>query len=457
MGGKPLAVIRIGLSTALIASEARRSIEQAMMAGALGIALSFLGAMLAGRFLLAPIAIITSGVEQMAAGRDEVKLRIEGSDELGTLAEKFNQLSHRIKLSRAQWETERGQFFDVFRSISDAVLLLDSTGAILFANGEAGERLGLPAGGLAEGKPLSMLIGNDSPLTRIVETARTAGTEVHDVALELGRPAGASRVLLSIFALGRGPEPPGLLVVARDLESVKELESVIDYSGRLVRLGGLISGVAHQIRNPLNAMNLQLELLTQDAENGASVTPRIKTVRGEIERLDRAVEALLRFMRPEKLQLALVKFHALLGEVAQASAKPGIRLEYRLDRNVDTITADRSLLGEALRNIVSNAVDAMSNGGLLTLSTVLLAGGFVEVSISDQGSGIAPENLDRIFNLYFTTKKQGSGLGLPLALRAIDLHHGTVDVKSEPGVGTTFIIHLPVTVSDTVAPERQTA
>ena len=108
--------------------------------------------MIAARFMLRPIAAITSGFEQIASGRDEVNLRVEARDELGTLAEKFNDLSRRIKSSRVQWETERGQFINIFRSITDAVLLLDSSGAVLFANAEAQGRLGLPAGGLAEGK-----------------------------------------------------------------------------------------------------------------------------------------------------------------------------------------------------------------------------------------------------------------------------------------------------------------
>jgi signal transduction histidine kinase len=315
----------------------------------------------------------------------------------------------------------------------------------------------LPTPRLAEGKPLSMLLGSNSPLTRMVETARTAGTEVRDVALELGEQPAMKRVLISIFALGRGPEPPGSLVVVRDLESVKELESVVDYSGRLMRLGGLISGIAHQIRNPLNSMNLQLELLAQDEEHGKPITARLQTLRGEIERLDRAVGALLRFMRPERLQLGTVALDALLAEEARHSGKPGISFEYRLDPNIDAIIADRALLGEALRNIISNAVDAMPHGGRITFSTVLLPGGFVEISIKDEGTGIAPENLHQIFNLYFTTKKLGSGLGLPLARRAVDLHHGTLDVKSQPRAGTTFIIRLPVRAQQIEKPHHQTA
>jgi signal transduction histidine kinase len=443
--GKPLAVIRIGLSTALIAAEARRSVEDILAAGAVGVVLSLIGAMLAGSLLLKPLAAIASGVEQIAQGRDEVRLPLRAHDELGTIAEKFNDLSRRIKTSRAQWETERGQFINIFRSITDAVMLLDGNGSVLFANAEAYGRLGLPAGGLAEGKPLALLLGKESPLARMVETAYAAGTEVRDVALDLTADGQPNRLIVSIFSLGQGPEPPGLLVVARDLESVRELEDVVDYSGRLMRLGGLISGVAHQIRNPLNAMNLQLELLSQDAARGTPIDQRLRAVRQEIERMARAVDALMRFMRPEQLKFAQVQIDELLAEVAAQIVRPGIRVETHFEAGVPPLSADHALLAEALRNLIGNACEAMNNGGTLTLSTALSRGsGFVEISIVDTGPGISHEDLERALNLYFTTKPNGNGLGLPLALRAIDLHHGTMDLQSELGVGTKVSIRLPI-------------
>ncbi len=445
VGGHPLATIRIGLSTTLIAAEARRSVDDILAAGVVGVVLSLIGAMLAGGLLLKPLAAIATGVEQIAEGRDQVSLPTDARDELGTIAEKFNDLSRRIKASRAQWETERGQFINIFRSITDAVLLLDASGSVLFANAEAQDRLGLPSGGMAEGKSLAMLMGQDSPLARMVETAYAAGTEVRNVALDLTSGGNHSRLIVSIFSLGQGPEPPGLLLVARDLESVRELENVVDYSGRLVRLGGLISGVAHQIRNPLNAMNLQLELLSQDAARGAPIDQRLRAVRQEIERLARAVDALMRFMRPEQLKLANVQVNDLLSEIASQIVRTGIRVETNFDLTVTPVHVDRALLAEALRNIIGNACEAMFNGGTLRLTTALSEkSGFVEILITDTGPGIARENLDRIFNLYFTTKKNGNGIGLPLALRAIDLHHGTMEVQSEVGAGTTVVIRLPL-------------
>jgi len=352
MAGHPFAVIKVGLSTALIEREVRASLASIATIAVVGIVLALIGGALAGAFLIRPVAAIATGVEELAAGRGDFRVNVSAHDEFGTLAEKFNQLSRRIKTDRTQWETERGQFFNIFRSITDALLLLDARGHVLFANGEAQGKLGLPAGGLADGKPLNLLLGKDHALTRMVENAYIIGSEVRDVAIELGRGSTALRVLVSIFSLGRGPEPPGLICIVRDLDPVRELENVVDYSGRLARLGGLISGVAHQIRNPLNAMNLQLELLNDEASQGKPVEQRVLKVRGEITRLDEAISALLRFMRPEQLKLDEIDLDGLLREVGKEVERPGIETKFDLDQVASHVVGDRALLGEGLEKCV---------------------------------------------------------------------------------------------------------
>jgi signal transduction histidine kinase len=452
---RPLVVIRIGLSTALIDTEARRSVYYIIGVGASGVLLALTAAMLVRSLLREPIAALISSAEAMTPADETLSLASGESDELESVVAKFNQLAARIKMNRTRWETERGQLFNIFHSIKDAVVLLDAGGAVLFANAEAGERLGLPTDGTAEGKPLKLLLGSNHPLIRAIETAAATGIELHDAALELNADPTPERLLVSLFALGHGPEPPGMLMVARDLRLMRELETVVENSNRLIRLGSVISGVAHQLRNPLNAMSLQLELLSHDVDRSGNAARRVRALRDEIERLDRVIDALLRFMRPEELKPASVPLNTLLAEVAGAVRKPDIRLEYDLDSSVLAITADRALLAEALRNIAANAVEAMPQGGRLSISTHHLPEGFVEIRVTDEGAGI--EDTSQIFNLYYTTKKGGSGLGLPLALRAIDLHHGTIQVDSQPGAGTTVRIRLPMGAEHTATVHREIA
>jgi signal transduction histidine kinase len=422
---RPFALIKVGLSTALITTEVRRAVANVMFIAAVVLVISLLAALLAGALLLAPVAAITAEVERLAAGRDSGNLLIRGRDELSALAQKFNELSQRVRSDRVQWEDERGRFINIFRSIDDAVLLLDAGGLIRFSNDDAQGRLGLPAGGLAQGKALAALIGESHPLVRVMRTAKAAGTELRDVAIE------------------EDPARAGQLVIVRDLDPVQRLESVVDNSERLARLGGLFSGVAHQIRNPLNAITLELELLSQDARASKPVEDHVHAVREEMSRIDLVIEALMRFMRPGQLKIERVAANDLLSEVARSVNEPRIEVRCELDPAAAFVKADRAVLMEALRNIVQNAVDAMPTGGKLRLTSALVDG-FVELAISDTGEGIAPEHLEDIFQLYFTTKEDGNGVGLPLALRAVDLHGGTLNIESKLSQGTSVRIRLPL-------------
>jgi signal transduction histidine kinase len=439
----PFALIKVGLSTALIASEVRRAVSNVIFIAVVVIVMSLLGALLAGALLLAPVAAITAEVERLAAGRDTGGLLIRGRDELSALARKFNELSHRVRSDRVQWEDERGRFINIFRSIDDAVLLLDGAGIVRFSNDDAQGRLGLPAGGLAQGKSLASLIGESHPLVRMARTATAAGTELRDVAIEEGQGKDKSRLLVSIFPLGGDSTRAGQLVIVRDLGQVQELESVVDNSERLARLGGLFSGVAHQIRNPLNAITLELELLSQDARASKPVEDHVHAVREEMSRIDLVIEALMRFMRPGRLKIERVAANDLMREVAKGVNEPSIEVRCELDSASAFLNADRAVLMEALLNIVRNAVDAMPEGGRLTLKSAL-AEGFVELSVTDTGQGIAPEHMEDIFQLYFTTKEDGNGVGLPLALRAVDLHGGTLNIESGLNKGTSVRIRLPL-------------
>src|SRR5512146_593966 len=156
---RPFALIEVGLSTALIATEVRHAVANVLFIAGLAVLMSLMGAVLAGALLLAPVAAITAEVDRLAAGRESGSLLIRGRDEMSALARKFNELSHRVRSERVQWEDERGRFINIFRSIDDAVLLLDADGMVRFSNDEAQGRLGLPAGGLAQGKSLAALIG----------------------------------------------------------------------------------------------------------------------------------------------------------------------------------------------------------------------------------------------------------------------------------------------------------
>jgi signal transduction histidine kinase len=439
----PFAMIRVGVSTALIADEVHQlvwailgvSVVIILFAAGMGAAI--------GDFLSRSVVAIASGVEQLASGREEVNLTVGGHDELGDLADKFNRLSRQVLNERSRWENERGGLFKALRSMTDAIVLIDADTTILFANAEAQTRLGLGSNA-SEGRALQMALGGSHPLVRMVEAALASGTEAHDVAIELKDSARqAIDCLVSILPLSHGREAAGLLVTLRDLKPVAELETVVEYSSHLARMGGLISGVAHQIRKPLNVLAIRLEWLRQDAEQGMPLAAHIESVRYEIHRLDSVIEGLLRFMRPERLERGPVVIRELLAEAGAQVTSSTISVDYEANGILPVVNADRALLAEAFRNIFQNAAESMTDGGRILVKALYLTEGFVEIVVADSGCGIEPEQLNRIFDLYFTTKPSGNGVGLSLALRAIDLHHGTIAIDSKAGYGTTVRVRLP--------------
>jgi signal transduction histidine kinase len=225
---------------------------------------------------------------------------------------------------------------------------------------------------------------------------------------------------------------------------------LLELSRRVTALGRLTAGVAHEVKNPLNAMTIHLELLKQKLAAGAaagSTASHVEIIGREIRRLDDVVQGFLKFARPEELTLQPLAPAALIDEVLKTLAVEadvtGVTIESTVADDVPNIEADSGIMRQALLNLAKNAVQAMPSGGKLTMAATATRDGRVEIRVSDTGVGIPPENLAKIFDLYFTTKESGTGIGLSLVYRTIQLHNGDIDVESTPGVGTTFVIKMP--------------
>jgi signal transduction histidine kinase len=226
----------------------------------------------------------------------------------------------------------------------------------------------------------------------------------------------------------------------------RELEQL---SKRIAALGRLTAGVAHEVKNPLNAMTIHLELLRQKLAAGApaaDVQSHADVIGREITRLDAVVQGFLKFARPEDMRLERVSLGALAADVAQTirpeaeAARVSVQVAGADGLDVD---ADPTMLRQALLNLAVNAVQAMPHGGALRVAVDASRDGRARIRVSDTGTGIPPDQLARVFDLYFTTKAGGSGIGLSMVFRTVQLHHGDIDVESTPGAGTTFTISLP--------------
>ncbi len=263
------------------------------------------------------------------------------------------------------------------------------------------------------------------------------------------------------------------------------VRSMLAYSRKLVALGRLTAGLAHEVKNPLNAMMIHLELLrtklragalqpagnlaeAQSAKAGgrtaslglalaagdeAELSPltrgaldHVEIIEKEVRRLDEVVQGFLKFSRPEDLRLQPVRISSIFDEippiVRPEAENHGVSVELTCPDSLPAVHGDAAMLRQAFLNLALNACQAMPRGGSLRL-TAGLSGGRVEVRIADTGVGIRPEDLSRIFDLYFTTKEHGTGIGLSMVYRIVQLHDGDIEVESTPGRGTTFRVLLP--------------
>ena len=220
-----------------------------------------------------------------------------------------------------------------------------------------------------------------------------------------------------------------------------------ELSRRIVMVGRQFSGVPHEMKNPLNAMRIHLELLSKKLQPGDPASAHVDIIEHEIRKLDDRVQGLLKFVRPEEVSFGPVPIAALVGNVLVAvgpqAAKAGVTIHRGCTDAALVVEGDAAQLRDVFLNLAQNAIQAMPKGGRLTIDCAAVAGRRVRVRVEDTGVGIPPEHLSRIFELYFTTKDKGTGMGLALVYRAVQIHNGTIDVESTVGVGTVFVVTLP--------------
>ena len=220
-----------------------------------------------------------------------------------------------------------------------------------------------------------------------------------------------------------------------------------ELSRRISMVGRLNAGVAHEMKNPLNAMTIHLELLKQKLAAGKSASQHVEIIEQEIRRLDERIQGFLKFVRPDEAKFGPVAIAPLVSSVLDAVQPEAHRAGVSISRGCTDggllVAGDAAQLRDMFLNLAQNAVQAMPKGGRLSIDCAAQPNQRVRVRVEDTGVGIAPENLTKIFELYYTTKERGTGVGLSMVYRTVQIHNGEIDVESTLGVGTTFIVVLP--------------
>jgi len=332
----------------------------------------------------------------------------------------------------------------ILESMADAVVAIDALGHIQVFN-QTAERLFGATSNTAVGQGYTAILGTT---LEPIQAALNQQTEIQGQPCLCQVPNGRQLNLAVSTSLIRDAEgqPETVVVVMQDLTEKMAMEADLRRRDRLASMGALASGVAHEVRNPLNAIAVIVQRLEREFEPATEADNYrrlIGLVRSQIERVNRIIKDFLNLAKPPQLQPQEIELDALLEKAAQviepqASVK-GLKLEKNLG-DCGPIEADPDQLEQVLLNLLGNAVEATLEGTIRLRSQAVENG--VEIVVEDTGPGIPAEDLERIFDLYFTTKAEGTGLGLSLVHRIVSQHGGRTQVQSQVGQGTRFSIFL---------------
>ena len=448
IGDTELGSIRVGVSTLLIKQRLSDLYKWPVVAAVGVLAFTVLAAIFLAGVVLRPIHIIRSGLARLGRGEMDVKVDLAGDADLAELGDSFRQVTARIAADRSELAGQRA-LESVVDQLEDAVALFAPDGTVLFSNAAMRPALGASSAADSDDqKPpvvaLAHLWPAGHPYRVAVERALAGQAEPAPAPVKV--PNAGDRLVLTNLVPGPAGKPLGVLLVSRNLTYLTQVESTLKYSRKLATLSRLTAGIAHEIKNPLNAAMIYLELLRGQLKDRPDALSSLGVIEDQVRRLDDVGQTLMKFMRPEELHLQSVDLAETMERLrpvleAEAGAQ---RVDLRIDvsAHLPPVEGDPNLLDQAFLNLALNAFQAMPDGGRLRISARESAGRMVTVEVEDTGSGIAPDHLSRIFDLYFTTKPKGSGIGLSLVFRTVQLHDGEIDVQSTVGRGTTFRIQL---------------
>jgi signal transduction histidine kinase len=449
--GKPLAIVRVGIRTTFLLAEMRPTLRNAILFSTMLAALSVLIAALLSNLALRPITLISTRLDQLTQYQLEApsESQLPGpSDEVSIVSTKIERLGQRMRNVQEVFSALKENLDQILGNLQDGLVLFTRDGRAVLVSVAAARFLEVDRDRIL-GSAIQDFLDRSTVLGRAIRDAFDGRIALlqEEVITETKR-----RVQISLDFIHDDETPSGnalgALLTLHDAESAEQLEDELEMSRRLAAIGRLTAGVGHEVKNPINAIVVHVELLRNKLAQSPPETQRhIEVIHGEVQRLNRVVQNLVDFSRPVEPHLLDHDLRQITQAVLDLESVEfparAIVLDSKMSDMPLTVHVDADMIKQALLNIVQNAVQAMPGGGTLTVRVERSSRNAV-VTIRDQGAGIAPDQLDKIFNLYFTTKPSGSGIGLAMTYRILQLHNGKIDVQSTEGVGTTFTLNFPL-------------
>jgi len=447
-GGLPFGSVRVGISTIFLKSELRPQLDRALLLAAAAIFITLLLAAALSNLALRPLAIIGRRLDLMTEPGGEAETeaqREQEPDEVNAVTTKINRLGRQMRDVKEVFTALKDNLDQIMANLQDGLILFTRDARAILVSAAVERFLGIPRQQML-GHNAGEFFTHETQIGRLVLDAFMDHQPLspRDIETEDSR-----RIQIALDFIEEGGERIGALLTLRDAESVRRIESEIELSHRLAAIGRLASGVGHEVKNPINAIVVHLEVLRQKLQQMDPDTRRhMDVIASEIQRLDRVVQMLIDFTRPVELRLTDIDLSRIVDEVLSLASpdaeRHGVRVIRQLAAETLPVRVDADLLKQALLNVVLNGVQAMPQGGNLEVAARRAGDREIVIEVRDQGAGIAPEIRDKVFNLYFTTKKAGTGIGLAMTYKVMQLHHGSVDFAPASPRGTVFQLTLPL-------------
>jgi len=453
--GAPFATVHVGVRTTLLRAVYNPWLSATFTLLEFVLATALIAAFLLSNLALRPLEEINlqldywtgSGAEDSETeDREEEAPR---QDTAARVSSKIEIIGQRMRNVEEVFSALKENLDQILLKLQDGILLFTADGRAVLVSKAARRFLAI------ERDAILGLHAHDifNPSTVLGKTLRQAFDARRslgqiEIRTETGRRIQASLDFIEDWSSAGSGQGLGALVTLHDLESVEGIGSELELSRRMASIGRLTSGVGHEVKNPINAIVVHLELLKSKLGDASAPAVRhLEVIDAEIHRLDRVVQTLVDFSRPVELQLREQDLRSVIGDVLALAADElvthKVTLESRLPSTPLIANIDADLLKQAVLNVIQNGAQAMPQGG--RLEVFLDEDGMAAVlRVADQGPGIPDDVREKIFDLYFTTKSGGSGIGLAMTYRILQLHHGSVEVQSKSGQGAEFLLRIPL-------------
>jgi signal transduction histidine kinase len=448
--GEPFATVRVGVRTSFLKSVYDPLVKPTLTLMGLALVTALIVAFFLGNLALRPVEELSMQLDYWTPALEEAAAEDKRTDTVVRVSNKIERIGQRMRNVEEVFSALKENLDQVLGNLQDGIMLFTGDGRAVLISNAVNRFLDVDRN-LLLGLHAREIFERNTVLGRTVREAWDAGVTLvqEEVVTESGNRI---EVSLDFIHDDRSTQGLGALLTLHDQESVEVIESELELSRRMAAIGRLTSGVGHEVKNPINAIVVHLELLK--TKLGTTVTPanrHLEVIDSEIHRLDRVVQTLVDFSRPVEVRLVECDLRQVVADVVTLS---GVELS---TRNVNLTSqfpeyplfskVDVDLLKQAVLNVVQNGAQAMPEGGKLEV-VLFDEGKTAVIQIEDHGGGISEELRVKIFDLYFTTKSGGSGIGLAMTYRILQLHHGSIDVQSEVGRGSVFQLRIPLSATD---------